>query len=109
MVDGSLPTGDAELLGPLRAEALEKTAERIGLYCQACGMAMDGPGFEFIALLAKIKDGKPHIEVSRTYICHREDCAKARTEGHLKATAVRRAGGWTILAGEPGMGEHSGD
>lgn len=101
------PPSAAPLLGQVRAEALEAVAGKIGLYCAVCGGEMSGPGFEFVALIAVMKEGHPHVEVSRTFICHRDECAAAREEGRLKATAVRPAGGWTILsAGGESFGEH---
>lgn len=98
--------GSAQVLGEQRTAMLEAAAIRIGITCQACGLEMSGPGFEFVSLHATFKEGRPTVVEGHAFLCHREECAWAREKARARATAVRPAGGWELITAGP-TGEHS--
>lgn len=105
------PGSEGLVLGDERVAMLEETALQLGIYCHACGLEMSGPGFEFVSLrpVMKMRPGGPGptMVISRAFVCHREECAEARTEARAKATAVKAAGGWTVLTGVEGERDQS--
>lgn len=96
---------NAQVLGEQRTMMLEQSAIRIGIFCTSCGLEMSGPGFEFVSLRPTFKEGRPTVIEGHVFICHREECADAREKARGLATAVRPAGGWTVL-GSDSVSEH---
>ena len=102
------PSPSAQMLGPEAAEILDLRAAQLGINCTSCGLEMSGPGFEFLSMRVVLRE-KPTVVEERAFICHRDDCAEAREKLRGRATAVRPAGGWSVLTGPAQVEEEGKD
>ena len=106
--DLALPPGardeipdSAPLLGTDALAAKHKAGMRAGIFCSACGQAMDEPGWEYVSFRTELREGQPVCLTGRAFICGRECCTEPRRQLDQSAAARRPWAAWTIFYVEP--------
>lgn len=78
-------------------EAKHLAAMRAGLFCAACGQAIDEPGWEYFSVKTELRNGNSVVVSKVAYICRRDCCEEARETLNKSAAGRREWRAWEIF------------